>query len=124
MFKRICALIVVLLCLSPLPVRARVLTFGVHPFLSAVELQERFIPLLEYIHARIGMPIELDISSSYAELTEKCVAEKIDFAFMGPSLYVEASRRNPQLQLLGLSRGRFRACMERSLCVKTVHCSN
>jgi len=105
MLKWVCVVLVVLACLSPPLVRARVLTFGVHPFLSAVELQERFNPLLEYIHAQIGMPIELEICSSYTDLREKCVAEEVDFAFMGPALYVEASRRNQHLRLLGVIQG-------------------
>lgn len=105
MSKRICVVLFALALLCASQAQARVLTFGVHPFLSAVELQQRFAPLLEYIHRRIGMPIKLEISSTYAELTEKCVAEEIDFAFMGPSLYVEASRRNPHLQLLGVVQG-------------------
>lgn len=108
MFKRICIVVVtlVVLCVPQAQAQERVLTFGVHPFLSAVELRERFTPLLEYIHSRIGVPIELDISSSYAELVEKCIAEEVDFAFMGPSLYVEASRRNAHLQLLGVVQGK------------------
>ncbi|MFN2258014.1 MAG: PhnD/SsuA/transferrin family substrate-binding protein, partial [Desulfuromonadaceae bacterium] len=106
MLKRICLIVVALGCLCVPYAQARVLTFGVHPFLSAVELQERFTPLLEYIHARIGMPIELEICSSYTEFSEKCVAEELDFAFMGPSLYVEISRRNEHMQLLGVVEGR------------------
>ena len=105
-FKRICMVVVTLVFLGAAQARAhQVLTFGVHPFLSAVELQERFTPLLEYLHARIGMPIELDISSSYAELVEKCIAEEVDFAFMGPALYVKADRRNQHLHLLGVIQG-------------------
>lgn len=107
MLKRICVFIVTTVCLCVPQAQARELTFGVHPFLSAVELQKRFAPLLEYIHSRIGMPIKLHISTSYVDLVEKCAAEQIDFAFMGPSLYVEASRSNPHLHLLGVVRGRF-----------------
>jgi phosphonate transport system substrate-binding protein len=63
-------------------------------------------PLLEYIHSRIGHPIQLEISSTYTDLVEKCVNEELDFAFMGPSLYVEASERNPRLHLLGVMQGK------------------
>ncbi|MDY0291730.1 MAG: phosphate/phosphite/phosphonate ABC transporter substrate-binding protein [Desulfuromonadaceae bacterium] len=103
MLKRVSAIVVTLVCFSAPPLEARELTFGVHPFLSAVELQARFNPLLKYVQTRIGWPVKLQISSSYAELVEKCVAAEVDFAFMGPSSYIQARQRNPHLQLLGVA---------------------
>jgi phosphonate transport system substrate-binding protein len=84
---------------------AREMSFAVHPFLSAVELQERFTPLLKYLRARTGIPMKLEICSSYADLQKKCAAEEVDFAFMGPTLYALCSEDNPNLHLLGVVEG-------------------
>lgn len=84
--------------------QTRGLKFGVHPFMPAVELLQRFSPLLEYLETRIRVPIELKIASNHAEAVEMCVDAKVDFAFVSPSMYVEIVRQNPRVLPLGVIR--------------------
>ena len=86
---------------------ARRLVFGVHPFMPAVELHQRFSPLMEYLAVRIGLPLELKIVPDYTEAVTVCVDAKVDFAFVGPSVYVEIVRQNPRVQPLGAIRGAY-----------------
>jgi phosphonate transport system substrate-binding protein len=83
------------------------LIFGVHPFLPAAELSQRFSPLMKYLGARIGLPIELKIASDHAEAVELCAAAKVDLAFVGPTLYVEIIQQNPRIVPLGTVRGAY-----------------
>ncbi|MBI5740558.1 MAG: phosphate/phosphite/phosphonate ABC transporter substrate-binding protein [Nitrospirae bacterium] len=64
------------------------LTLGIHPFLPATELVDRFTPLAEYLGRRIGKPIVIDIAKDYTEHIDKTGNNKVDIAFMGPVSYV------------------------------------
>ncbi|MDY0212252.1 MAG: PhnD/SsuA/transferrin family substrate-binding protein [Desulfuromonadaceae bacterium] len=87
--------------------QTRGLVFGVHPFMSAAELQRRFSPLLEYLEVHIGSHIDLKIASSHAEAVEMCAEAQVDFAFVGPSLYAQATRQDPRILPLGVILGAY-----------------
>lgn len=80
------------------------LIFGVHPFMPAAELHQRFCPLLGYLEARLGIPVELKIASDHAEAVRMCVDSRVDFAFVGPSLYVKAAQQNSRIVPVGVIR--------------------
>ncbi|WP_321532455.1 phosphate/phosphite/phosphonate ABC transporter substrate-binding protein [uncultured Desulfuromonas sp.] len=88
-------------------VTAQTLIFAVHPFLSALELHERFQPLVDEFSSRTGYEVVLQISKDYPTHVEALCSGQSDIAFMGPSLYISARDRNPDVALLGVLNGKI-----------------
>ena len=65
------------------------LTLAVHPFLSPVEIEKRFTPLVNYLSFQSGFNIILKIGSNYEEHIEYIGTDKVDIAYMGPVSYVK-----------------------------------
>ncbi|MBE9525754.1 MAG: phosphate/phosphite/phosphonate ABC transporter substrate-binding protein [Proteobacteria bacterium] len=65
------------------------LTLAVHPFLSPVEIEKRFTPLVNYLSLQSGFNIILKIGSNYEEHIEYIGTDKVDIAYMGPVSYVK-----------------------------------
>lgn len=65
------------------------LILGIHPYLPATELVQRFTPLAEYVSKKLGQPVVLEISKDYQDHIDKVGKDKIDIAFMGPASYVK-----------------------------------
>ncbi|MBN2645052.1 MAG: PhnD/SsuA/transferrin family substrate-binding protein [Desulfuromonadaceae bacterium] len=86
---------------------AQSLVFAVHPFLSALELHERFQPLVDLLARQTGHQIVLRIENDYATHIENLCRGRTDIAFMGPAGYVEASSRCQGLQPLGVLTGAY-----------------
>jgi phosphonate transport system substrate-binding protein len=82
----------ILSCLSVLcPSKAsgeETLTLGVHPYLPAVEIMERFTPLANHIGKELGVSVEVVISKSYDEHIQRIGRNELDLAYMGPFSYV------------------------------------
>lgn len=85
---------------------AKPLVFVVHPFLSALELHERFQPLVDELSVRIGHEVVLQVSKDYPTHVDTLCSGRADIAFLGPSIYVNAFDRNPDIKLLGVLNGR------------------
>jgi phosphonate transport system substrate-binding protein len=64
------------------------LTLGVHPFLPATELVNRFTPLAEYLSEKTGLPVTISIARDYEEHIERAGGNELDIAYMGPASYV------------------------------------
>ncbi|RJQ17704.1 MAG: phosphate/phosphite/phosphonate ABC transporter substrate-binding protein [Nitrospiraceae bacterium] len=64
------------------------LVLGIHPYLPATELIDRFAPLSDYLSRKIGKPVVMEISKDYKEHIDKIGKNKVDIAFMGPVSYV------------------------------------
>jgi len=86
---------------------AKKLVFAVHPFLSAIELQERFLPLIEQLSLQSGYKISFSISKDYETHVDDLCSGKTDLAFIGPAVYVTAFERNPGIKLLGVLNGKI-----------------
>lgn len=86
-FFRLAACLAVMACLAS-PARAD-LVLGVHPFKPATRLVESFDPLMRYLSARLGEPVRLHIARDYQEHIDAAGSGRYDFAYMGPSLYVQ-----------------------------------
>ncbi len=67
------------------------LVFGLHPYLPADKLEQKFNPLIDYISNTVGKPIKLQIATDYVEHTRLVGEDKVDFAYLGPASYVEMS---------------------------------
>lgn len=65
------------------------LVLGMHPFKPATRLVEAFTPLTQYLSARLGEPVRLHIARDYQEHIDATAIGRYDFAYMGPSLYVQ-----------------------------------
>jgi len=71
------------------PVNAgEALVMGVHPYLPAETLIERFTPLVRYLGAATGRDIEVRVGSTYEEHIGYIGNDKVDIAYMGPASYV------------------------------------
>ncbi len=65
-----------------------VLTLGVHPYLQASEILEKFSPLADYLGRQFGHTIDIRISKDYKEHINRIGRNDVDIAYMGPASYV------------------------------------
>lgn len=78
-----------------------VVTLGLQPYLPAAELELRFSPLVDYLSAVLGRPVELRIALSYAQHLNWLSRDAVDFSFVGPASYIDLVRRYGERPLLG-----------------------
>ena len=64
------------------------LTLGVHPYLPATELVQRFAPLVDYLSQQTKQAVRLRISKSYQEHIDETGKDRLDIVFIGPASYV------------------------------------
>jgi phosphonate transport system substrate-binding protein len=64
------------------------LVLGVHPFLSAPEVQRRFAPLADYLKSRMGRPVVVRVGGSYEDHERFVGRDAVDIAYVGPAPYV------------------------------------
>lgn len=79
---------------------AEPLKLGVHPYLPATELVERFTPLAEYLEEKTGRPVEVVISKDYAYHIDLIGNDELDIAYMGPASYVKMVEKYGRKPLL------------------------
>lgn len=98
-------IIILFLFFSIPPVMAdqteRELIFGVHPYLHATTLVERFTPLTKYLGKKMGYEIHIRVASSYQDHNDAISQGNVDFAFLGPASYVKLTQFNNNYSLLG-----------------------
>ncbi len=64
------------------------LRLGLHPYLPATELINRFTPLAEYLSKALGQPVDIHIAKDYKDHIDGVGTDKVDIAFLGPASYV------------------------------------
>ena len=57
--------IVLFLCVTGTMDAQEHLVLGIHPYLPATELIDRFTPLAEYLSKKMGQPVILEIAKDY-----------------------------------------------------------
>lgn len=67
------------------------LVMGVHPYKPAAELFQRFKPIADQIAKAVGRPVELRVGKTYEDTARMVGTGEVDFCFLGPTLYVQAS---------------------------------
>ncbi len=77
------------------------LVFGIHPYLHATTLVERFTPLAEYISSETGRHVHIRVATNYQEHIDAISQEEVDFAYMGPASYIKLTASNDNNSLLG-----------------------
>ncbi|MFH1080865.1 MAG: phosphonate ABC transporter substrate-binding protein [Pseudomonadota bacterium] len=81
------------------------LVFGVIPTDSSDNVMERNDNLVQYLHKRLGVPVEIKTASDYAGVITAMQFKHVDFAYFGPKSYVEAAKRaNAEAFVVELSR--------------------
>jgi len=96
-------LLLLLACFSPVQahVTQKTLLFGVHPYLNATNLIERFTPLVNYLSEKMDMHIHIRIGSSYQNHLDAVVHNEVDFAYLGPALYLKLIEQKKTVIPLG-----------------------
>ena len=90
----VCAFISMSVFLLPAPAWAKdKLVMGVHPYKPITELQNMFKPIADYVSEKLGIPVELQFAKSYEEAAQKIGNGHFDFAFLGPTIYVESKNK-------------------------------
>ncbi|MBF0470791.1 MAG: phosphate/phosphite/phosphonate ABC transporter substrate-binding protein [Gammaproteobacteria bacterium] len=103
--------------LSPLQAMAKsgALIFGVHPYLHATTLIDRFTPLTAYLEGQLHRPIKIRIATSYQDHIDAIRNGEVDFAYIGPASYAILTYDNDHSPLLGrlsfLGNRRFRGAI-------------
>ncbi len=65
------------------------LIIGIHPYLPASEINNRFQPLADYIGKQMNTQVTIRVGSDYDDHVRAVGSGLVDIAFMGPSLYVK-----------------------------------
>lgn len=76
------------------------LIFGLTPFLASETVRREFDPLARYLALATGIPIEVQVATSYAELMRDIGNHRAHIAVLSPFAYVRAKREYPGLVLL------------------------
>ncbi len=74
--------------------------FGVHPYLTAKELLERFTPLINYLSEALDKQVVLRVAKTYASHIELVGEDKVDIAYLGPVPYVKLVKNYGHKHLL------------------------
>lgn len=77
------------------------LRFGVHPYLSTVEIKHRFTPLVTYLTRELETPVTLQISKDYESHITLTGTNSLDISYLGPSSYVTLTQRYGKRPILG-----------------------
>jgi phosphate/phosphite/phosphonate ABC transporter binding protein len=78
----------------------RPLRFGFSPYLTAGVLRSAFEPVVAHLSLRLGVPIEIVIPETYADVLTLLAQNALDLAYLTPVLYVKARRSDPRVRLL------------------------
>ncbi len=68
-----------------------------------VEQKERERVLAEYLTKSLKQPVSVQGAKSYDAAVDLLVEEKVQVAALGPLTYIEAKRRNPQIEAIAAS---------------------
>jgi len=64
------------------------LAFAPLPMENRETILKQFMPMVNYLHDKLGIDVRFEYSDSYAEILQKFRQGKIDFAYLGPLPYV------------------------------------
>ena len=64
------------------------LILGIHPYLEADKLQQRFAPLSKYLARNLLHPVQVRVALDYQDHLRAAGEDRLDMAFLGPLTYV------------------------------------
>ena len=73
--------------------------WGLTPYLATETLLENYRPILAYVEARLGVPVELMVGDNYADLERRLVEGEVDAAIISPYSYVRAKVEEPGIEV-------------------------
>jgi phosphonate transport system substrate-binding protein len=76
----------------------RQLNIAVLPTVSSAEQQQRIERLDQYLEQRLGIPVEIQLTLSYAKTVDLLVEETVQMAYLGPLTYIQAKERNSNIE--------------------------
>lgn len=92
---------IVLILLLSLPMLSQAdLILGVHPYLDAESIKNRFSPLAEYLSEKLETNVEVRVGKDYESHIETIGNDHIDIAFLGPASYVSLTKKYGKKPLL------------------------
>jgi len=89
----LCTIIIISGCRAGLPTKTEqnVLKMGLIPADDAEEMLRSYEPIKEYLSKKLGMPVEIQVTSDYTAAIEAMRAKHIDVAWFGPFSYIIAA---------------------------------
>ncbi|MDD5758251.1 MAG: phosphate/phosphite/phosphonate ABC transporter substrate-binding protein [Desulfobulbaceae bacterium] len=93
-------LVALFLFLCPSVRAGQELTLLIHPYLTPTEIHRKFAPLAFYLLKETGKRIVIKVSKDYQEQINAVGTNQMDFAYMGPNLYVEMTKKYGKKPLL------------------------
>lgn len=78
----------------------RDLILGIHPYLTPTEIERRFKPLATYLGRHLDKTVQVRVSRNYDTHLSAIAADRYDIAYLGPSLYINATKDIGRLPLL------------------------
>lgn len=75
-----------------------VIDVAVIPALSPSEQAKQLQSLAEYLEKSLGYPVNFQVAPNYEQAVELLVNNQVEVAYLGPLTYVQARRRNAQLE--------------------------
>ena len=82
---------------------AEPVVLGVHPYLLASEILNRFTPLAEHLAATMDRPVVVSVAPDYDSHIKRIAEGAVDIAYLGPAAYVTLTDvHGPQILLARL----------------------
>lgn len=69
------------------------LKMGIVPLDNPAEMLRRFTPVAEYLSRTLARKVELSVAMDFAQMLTDLEEDKVDLAFLTPSLYIEAQKK-------------------------------
>ena len=83
------------------------LVWSITPYRGDENTHNPYEPLVEYISERIGISLQLEVGTDYADLEHKIATGQTDIAVLGPYSYVRAKRESAEINVFAshIARG-------------------
>jgi phosphonate transport system substrate-binding protein len=98
--RGVCSALLLVLALIGPACALEPLRLGVHPYLPATELLDRFAPLAQYLSGKMGRQVDVFVARDYEDQIDHIGGGEYDIAYMGPASYVELVDKYGKVPLL------------------------
>jgi len=76
------------------------ITMAVIPWQVSAEQEKKLQPLADYLSKVLKRPFKFQITKDYETAIDLLVKKKVDIAYLAPTSYIEAHRRDPKIEPL------------------------
>lgn len=99
---------ILLLLLFSITLFSKTLIFGVVPYMNKTELFKIYTPLTNYLSKELNCDIKIHIAKDYDNLYFLIKENQVDFAILGPFLYVQTKERINNIEYLATATRNIR----------------